>query len=314
MKKLIYLLIMCIIMTAFCGCSGDSSKNDDSQKTANINILISSDISGDCMSTEDFDINKDFENWYSQRYNDVKLSEPAEEITVQFDGKEYTGKYKRTKTYGLGTMTSYEYTVDFGFLEINPSNGGISYILFGQPPIAEDKMDEKTYEACRKKAQEIAEQYIDTSYFTFEITELSTVVRFSYIQYVNGKPTENRLSMNFYFNGNLSSFCNYVSEGYKNVMNAQKTDVNKLVDTFNSEQTQQLVLDKVKPLFADYECEDCEYEINQSQLYVMPDGKLMQSYNVTASFMKESPIYKNESGNPLYYEEHALLQVAIIEE
>ena len=62
MKKLIYLLVMCIIMTAFSGCSGDSSKNNDNQKPANINILISSDISGDCMSTKDFDINKDFEN------------------------------------------------------------------------------------------------------------------------------------------------------------------------------------------------------------------------------------------------------------
>lgn len=311
MKKLTYLLVMCIIISAFCGCSNDNSKNNNSQNPANINILISSDISGDCMSTEDFDINKDFENWYSQRYNYVKRQEPDEEITVQFDGKEYTGKYKQTKTYHLGTSIAYEYTVDFGFLEINPLNGGISYILFGQPPIAKDKMDEKTYEACRKKAQEIAEQYIDTSYFTLEITELSTVVRFSYIQYVNGKPSENKLAMNFYFNGNLSNFCNNVSEGYKKVMKAQKTDANKLVDTFNSEQTQQLVLDKVKPLFADYE--DCEYKIYQPQLHVMPDGKLMQSYNVRATFITESSL-KNESGNPLYYKEDALLQVAIIEE
>ena len=314
MKKLTYLLVMCIIMTAFCGCSGDSSKNNDSQETANINILISSDISGDCMSTEDFNINQDFENWYSQRYNNTKRQEPAEEITVQFDGKEYTGKYKQTKTYHLGTSVAYEYTVDFGFLEINSSNGDIWLLHVGHPPVNRDKIDEKTYEACRKKAQEIAEQYIDTSYFTLEIEETFESVQFIYIQYINGKPTENKLAVTFTFKGEFESFCNFVSEGYKKVMKAQKTDVNKLVDTFNSEQTQQRVLDKVKPLFADYECEDCEYEINQSQLYVMPDGKLMQSYNVTASFMKESPIYKNESGNPLYYEEHALLQVAIIEE
>ena len=311
MKKLIYLLVMCIIMTAFSGCSGDSSKNNDNQKPANINILISSDISSDCMSTEDFDINQDFENWYSQRYNNTKRQEPAQEITVQFDGKEYTGKYKRTNTYSLGTRMTYEYTVDFGFLEINPSNGGVSYLLIGHPPVNRDKIDEKTYEACRKKAQEIAEQYIDTNYFTLEIKETFETVKFLYVQYINGKPTENKLVVTFTFKGEFESFCNYVSEGYKKVMKAQKTDANKLVDTFNSEQTQQLVLDKVKPLFADYE--DCEYEIYEPKLHVMPDGKLMQSYNVTVEFPAKTPL-KDPSGNPMYYDEHAMLQIAIIEE
>ncbi len=309
MKKLIYLLIMCIILSAFCGCSSTNTQNNKDPSVVALFYASGCESHSDSFAIKN--INPEFDSWYSQRYNNTKRQEPAQEITIQFDGKEYTGKYKRTNIYSLGTRMTYEYTVDFGFLEINPSNGGVSYLLIGHPPVNRDTIDEKTYEACRKKAQEIAEQYIDTNYFTLEIKETFETVKFLYVQYINGKPTENKLVVTFTFKGEFESFCNYVSEGYKKVMKAQKTDANKLVDTFNSEQTQQLVLDKVKPLFADYE--DCEYKIYQPQLHVMPDGKLMQSYNVRVTFITKKPL-KDESGNPLYYEEDALLQVAIIEE
>lgn len=309
MKKLIYLLIMCIILSAFCGCSSTNTQNNKDPSVVALFYASGCESHSDSFAIKN--INPEFDSWYSQQYNDVNRQEPSQEITVQFDGKEYTGKYKRTNIYSLGTRMTYEYTVDFGFLEINPSNGGVSYLLIGHPPVNRDKIDEKTYEACRKKAQEIAEQYIDTNYFTLEIKETFETVKFLYVQYINGKPTENKLVVTFTFKGEFESFCNYVSEGYKKVMKAQKTDANKLVDTFNSEQTQQLVLDKVKPLFADYE--DCEYEIYEPKLHVMPDGKLMQSYNVTVEFPAKTPL-KDPSGNPMYYDEHAMLQIAIIEE
>jgi hypothetical protein len=156
MKKLIYLLIMCIILSAFCGCSSTNTQNNKDPSVVALFYASGCESHSDSFAIKN--INPEFDSWYSQRYNNTKRQEPAQEITVQFDGKEYTGKYKRTNIYSLGTRMTYEYTVDFGFLEINPSNGGVSYLLIGHPPVNRDKIDEKTYEACRKNHNKQHEQ------------------------------------------------------------------------------------------------------------------------------------------------------------
>lgn len=300
MKKIIYLLIISTVIITLTGCAGAKHKE--------ISLVALGYIENDdCLGQDIADY--EFKNWYYERYGGADRTTPDNELTIEFEGEKYIGKY--TESTGNSVKDRYNYSGDGVYFCINAENGRLSSLLVMHPP-ASSAMTDEIFEKCQQKAHEIAEKYIDTQYFEFEVMEdYYYGAGFMYRQYIDGNPTESYLMVGFNPEGKLENFAFTVPEGYKNVADSKNNAYTKsLVTALNSDESEQLAINKAKHAFSKYNITNIE--IKTSELHIMPDGKLVKTYLVDITIFDEETAKKDEDGN--YFSQGAMMQVVVFDE
>ena len=320
MKKYLAILLSVILvsLTIFAGCEvkNNNSQSDSAQKDTTLTALVSpSSLLSDCLHSNDMVVDKAFEDWYIQRYGEIKVPEPKEELTVAFQGKEYHGKYSRMSTNTIAMRTFYHYSGEQGLFVIDAVSGELVEILIScqyvNAPISNQLLDK-----CKKEAQRIAEQYIDTSCFVLETKTQDALMHFYYNQYVDGVKTTNGLHLVFDCKGRLTTFANNLSDGYKLVSLDKLGNLEKMVTTLYSEKAKQTVLTKVENIMVQNNIakdDISEYKITDEELYIMPDGKLVKKCIYDAEIKDNNPI-EDEDGNLFYSPGSFIVMVAVFEE
>ena len=300
MKKTMALLFAgCLVLAVLSGCSektyADGGKTADAQ-TAFTALTLT--CMCDCQHL--YKEKPEFDDWYCQRYGELSGFKPQQQMTVSFYGTEYTGKYSNSFLSGLNVNAVHNYTdaeSRFSF-SVSGEDGSLRVLKIN------NKADNAPYsneifEQCRLKAQEIAKQYIDTSYFELNAEKHETGPRFVYCQYVNGVETDNTLSVYFKPSGTFDYFCNKVSCGYKSISSAKST---RAIEVYTSGEAEEMALNKAKSVFADLNI--TEYtKVTPGKLFVLPDGALAKEYTVEA---RVQIYYQDEEG---YTAEHVHIAV-----
>lgn len=300
MRKLVYILVIVLIVITS-GCT--TSKQEDIKLTA----LVFSN-----QNTEQTGLNiqdSEFKEWYSEQYGVVETLEKKYEVQVELDGEIYKGQYTGTTCNML--KDRYDYTGYNSYISVDARNGILRSLVVMHSP-ARSEITDEIFEKCQQKAHEIAEKYIDTQYFEFEVMEdYYYGAGFMYRQYIDGNPTESYLMVGFNSEGKLENFAFTVPEGYKNVSDSKNNAYTKsLVTALNSDESEQLAINKVKQAFSRYDITNIE--VRTPELHIMPDGKLVKTYWVNVTIFDEQTAIKDEDGN--YLSQGAMMQVAVFDE
>ncbi|MBQ3550125.1 MAG: hypothetical protein IJA41_04010 [Clostridia bacterium] len=306
MKKLAVILIV-VLCIVFVGCS--NAEQAASDKTEVVAYAIDT-IMTDGTTGNEIQVEQELSNWYSQKYGRT-VQPHKSEITVEFEGKSYTAPYSSTDAVWIGTRTVHRY-------ETVSSSGGCKITvdactgkLIGVTvyrKYVDGKFDQKIFDACKENAAAIAEKYIDVTYFKMEHEIIDGVgYKFVYTQYVGDQKTNSFLSIRYDFAGNFEQFVNWVDDGYQNVGKSKKGNAVEAVQRLESNEAQQIALTKVKTILKDSETEKIEF--SGSDLYVMPDGKLVKKHTITVKLKDD-----RETNGISFSQNTLFVHVALLEQ
>lgn len=312
MKKISLLLTALSVLVILSGCGSDKTQSEANteEKEIAFTAFASSEIESDYFGCPYPIINKSFEDFYTARYGEAAVTkpEPESELTVTFDGQEYTGKFTNVEdnSLTLGIILNYYSNPARSLIfAVDAADGTLRHlrIVYDRKEYNTEISDEM-YEICRNKAQQIAERYIDTDYFVLEEQRGTGIINTSFIYrlYFEGEPTESRLSISFSPTGKLYSFAYYVTDGYKAVVDSKRKA--EIAELLLSEKADQMALDEVNEIFKDGDID--KIKLSSCNIYILPDGIPVKRYN----FQTDKLIETEEEG--IYTHAGSLVAIYVV--
>ncbi len=126
----------------------------------------------------------------------------AKTYTVEFEGKEYTGKYDKSY-FRIGTnFRADRYDFDEGYFEIDSSTDTLVCIFFFIPAKTEKTI---SFEQGKEIAQKIAQKYININDYEFTADEKDPFYSYTYKKMLNGIETSEIYSIMLNYDGTVKS-------------------------------------------------------------------------------------------------------------
>lgn len=151
-----------------------------------------------------------------------------------------------------------------------------------------------------EKAKEIAGRYIDTNYFTIEEASDDTLpyrnVYYKFTQKTGEEYNENCFYIYFSADGEFIKLKNDASKGYDKLENRGKQYKKKTLEKLNSDNAKELAKQAVLEAYEGYYVSKIDAE--PEKLYIMPDGRIMRTYNVSVTVGK---VADKKYGSGKYY-------------
>lgn len=204
MKMLkIYTLLMCSLMliSYICGCAEEN-------KPENIEYVVLEVGNGD--SDDGGKHTSEVPVWDNSKTTSHSDSTAPAEVTVDFNGKSYTGEYVRSVTRVPNLFVSHRYKCESEnvFFEINGSTGELVDLVYAGKYADESTVDEAY---CRKIADAVAKQYVNLDEYKVEIASREEIrsnyaCAFHYFREIDGYKSYDCLNIAVDGNGNVVSF------------------------------------------------------------------------------------------------------------
>ena len=279
MKKLIYLMVILLLLPPLSACKAKEIANE-----INLTAFVSSHSKMyDSPSVKYIKIKKSFEEWHKEAYGEEDVLPAESRVTVEFRGAKFTGNYTESRDFGPWRKHIHEYSGNGCSFSINAQTGRLTNFSFEPWGLAIKYLDDTaSVEQCGKKAKEIAEQYIDTTLFELEYSQEYVYHNFTYVQYVEGKKTENKFTISFTESGRINGFLNSVAKGYDKVKELDKQYVSKLVEAVTSKEAENLATDEAKKALDGFNIAGTT--VDRQRIYVLSDGRVMNYYCISVSY------------------------------
>lgn len=195
----------------------------------------------------------------------------SKEMTVFFNGVEYTGEYYRTEEQVPYTFAIHKYKGDEADFEINAETGELVYLSFNRLLPENSTADE---EYCRKVADELADDYINLKRYKVDLSVSETgaeLFTFDYYIEKGGYKTADALRISVDGEGNIKNFRKYMLGSFENVLYVKKPNEKRVEKAFDE-------------LFSEareaYPQSWYEWEEDTVTLIKTPDGKIAYLYYV----------------------------------
>lgn len=184
------LLIFIITLLSLSGCT---AQHKEATVTA---YLLDSSTDGAAQSKT----SSEFDLWSNENTSSHIEVDAAKTYTINFEGKEYIGKYENSHVELMTNFRADKYCFDGGEFNINSKTGELTYLFFYKPGVSEKTI---TIEQGEKIASSLAEKYINISDYNFSFTEYKTYYNYCYVKVLNGIETPEKLSISLDFDGSL---------------------------------------------------------------------------------------------------------------
>lgn len=195
----------------------------------------------------------------------------SKEMTVFFNGVEYTGEYYRTEEDVPYTYPMHRYEGEEADFGINAETGELVYLSFDRPLPENGTADE---EYCRKVADELADDYINLKRYKVDSSVSETgaeLFTFDYYIEKGGYKTADALRITVDGEGNIKYFRKYLLGSFENVLYVKKPNEKRVEKAFDE-------------LFSEareaYPQSWYEWEEDEVMLIKTPDGKTAYLYMV----------------------------------
>ena len=195
----------------------------------------------------------------------------AKELTVLFNGTEYTGEYYRTEEQVPYTFAIHKYEGDEADFEINAETGELVFIEFKRDLPENWTVDE---EYCREVADNLANDYINLKRYKVDSTvgeAGSKLLIFDYYIEKSGYKTADTLRILVDGNGNIKYFRKYMLGSFVNVLYVKKPNEKRVEKAFD-----ELFLEAREAYPQSWH----EWEEDTVTLIKTPDGKIAYLYYV----------------------------------
>ncbi|MBR6807845.1 MAG: hypothetical protein IKM46_05615 [Clostridia bacterium] len=208
MKKVkIFALLMCcfLLVSHMCGCAEENKPENKPKNTEYVvlEVGIGDSVDGGKHTSE-------VPIWDNSKTTSHSDSTAPANVTVNFDGKNYTGEYVRSVTRVPNLFTSHRYKCESEnvFFEINGSTGELVDLIYARNIANESTVDEAY---CREKADSIAKQYINLDEYKVEIASREEIrsnyaCAFHYYREIDGYKTYDCINISVDGNGNVVTF------------------------------------------------------------------------------------------------------------
>ena len=258
---LLYTVIICLCTTA---CS--SSLTADLSNISVLEIGSSADLS-----------DEGYDNiWSSENCNAHSDLSAPQKMQITFNGNKFNGDYLYSyiELYNLHPSDYYDFSG--GCFSVNRESGQLETIIF-----TNFGSGDKSVEECKKYAEEMASQYIDTSQYKLESVSGDFVHGYHYIKTIDGIETSDRLSVAISTSGDIATFSNFTNNGFSKTDETETSaETNNLIKKFLSPHAINMIEDKIYSIY-----ENCSsYKIVNKKLVRLENNKLGMVYTLDIEF------------------------------
>ncbi|MBE6551203.1 MAG: hypothetical protein E7665_03610 [Ruminococcaceae bacterium] len=227
MKKMRFMsliIVVVLLLTSVLGCGMSSGQEADY-----IALEIGTfDADDGGLHTSEFAI------WDENQTNYHQDAKAAENVSVTFNGKSYSGDYQRSATKVPNLYVSHRYKGDKVFFEVNGTTGELTSITFVYEPSESSSLSQ---EQCRTIADSIVDDYIEIDeYCTTVISQpiySNCLYTFTYYREISGYKSADSLTISIDGNGNVSSFGKSMLGSFDEI-EAVSVDSKKAADTIDA--------------------------------------------------------------------------------
>lgn len=269
MKKTLCMLLLVTICIMMSGCSKSVDNAENSFK------LVAIEMDGKSALYDGYNTSNSADSLQQTIFHDETAPET---VTVEFEGKEYTGTYdysyydsyriNQGNTYKLGDM----------YFSVSAENGKLLGITL-DPELSGDK----TLEECRSIAKSVAGKYIDTDKYNLEEKTGDRLHFYTYKRHLHGQETAEYLSVIVTSSGEISSF-NSSMLGSFDSANLKKNTSIEYVETLCSPEAENIATNKAKSVIGK---EQMYKNTEKICLIALPDGTVGMAYDI--NFEKRVP-------------------------
>lgn len=154
----------------------------------------------------------EYELWTSEKVNIHENKGAQSKMTVQFNGKTYSGEYWYSSTEFYNTYESDFYEFDEGWFSVKSGTNELDSIAFSGVSKGNCSKEE-----CLKIAKSIANKYIDINEYELNIDTDETINYYTFVRKINGLETCDRLSVGVATNGEIVTFNAWMCSEFKRV-------------------------------------------------------------------------------------------------
>lgn len=234
-KTTVCILIFSLITVLFVSCSSDSEEHN--AESRNNTIVNSGDVTYSEQSTSDATIEKIYEPYtaYVADYSNsagigsiefkkskgkYRSNDAPKQLTIEFDGKEYTGDYEYTDIFELCSYENHVYRINNiedkrGYFAVFTDDLSLERFILRDKdyretqPLAPD-VDKETLEKIKNKCIDIASKYVDLSQYEYSVKEVmySDILCYEheYYRYIDGIKTTEYCHFSYDIKGNILGF------------------------------------------------------------------------------------------------------------
>ena len=291
MKKIIVLfsLTVCVAAIAlFTGCSvNPKTENNNEYQTYYVSGSDSVGLSGEM---------SEFSPWSSKALNGYTDEKAKKSVSVNFEGRDYTGDYSQTLIRVPNTRASHKYFGGNCFFELDSQSGELTSFLLCEDLTPDFYIDE---EEGREIADKFAEKYINLSQYkvtwSSDDRDIDCVYYFTYYREVGGLKTNDTLNVTLNGRGRVVYFSRGMIGSFGN------TRAN--IDT---EKAELALYEKLNSLYGKYA--DKTFTIKDKTLVKLRDGKQGLLYRVETEIVMPSDL---EGGTVLLCD---LIDIFVVEQ
>lgn len=284
MKKIIIILIAAIVaITPLLGCSSEDKSNINFADTmVAYEIMSSADIYDGGIHVDEYP------QWSCEKSN--MFQDPlAEEVTaVEFEGREYSGKYWYSVVEPYNNYQSDYYEIPGGWYSINAENGKLLSLV-----LPNSEKGEKTIDDCKDKAISIAELFIDVEKYKLTTTEGEYVNAYYFRRFFEGYGTCALLAVGIGTDGSLVTFGRMMTDEMEQLLSEKDEEqIRKTLDKLCSEDGASVVEKKVRTIYDAI----ADYEVIDRTMTILDDGSIGVVYSVDVNFNDKADGEKEGEG------------------
>jgi len=216
-------------------------------------------------------IHHDAENCYWSRSHRTPhtRAQASPNVTIEFCGKTYDGKYRYSIVDGYCNFQSDYYGYDGGFFAIHENSGEVITFAVMNPETGSFPFDQ-----CKEQAIELASQWINPSDYKLSYSTDEFIHSFLFEKYYGDLNSCAVLSLGYNTKGDLVTFQRFMTEE----MNAAEQTLGmdqmmRIAALFSSKETEEEIHDYIENVYhieRDYQLYgDIEYE---KTLVLLPEG------------------------------------------
>ena len=258
----IKVLVICIVLSIiFVGCNN--------KKLTACFVKGENDNSTNSVSANETDL------WVTKNreyYTDKKI---LETVSVEFEGKTYTGKYSYSNVRFLTNYLTDNYVFEGGQFQIDAATGEFTAIAINWPLSKEKKI---TIEEGEKIAVSIVEKYVDTSEYSLYKYETEYNYQYAFQKMLNGVKTSEKIGVTLTFDGRVYSFAKIMLNAFPK--STEKTAYTERIDMLTNTEALKLVSDTVSqkyPAITEY---SAHWSITDKWIVLDENDKMCILYKV----------------------------------
>ncbi len=224
-----------------------------------------------------------YDEYYSRMESNRAAEDIPQEVTVQFEGKPYTGTYSDTVYEDFfNTKRQYCYDMDIGNFRVDASDGSLEALVVPDLKVCRDmQKGDKTIEDCKDLALKIAEQFINID--DYELTENGDYDGFNIYQFkrmICGYETRAMMNVCIDTFGNLELFSKSMTEEYdKFVSEIDENELKKNLTLLDSETAHSAIEEKLKTIYPSM----TDSYVKKTYLVLTPDDSFGLAFLMVAN-------------------------------